>query len=111
MNVAIKIFKIFAPVPNHRPGKCGQRFGRDLNWSRREKFVVTLHSAATSDVEGGTSNAEWRHTDRRYCDRPGQLRLGFAEMKLIVPLRSSRAMRTLDKSSLCMASRRSSSRS
>ena len=43
MNRAVKIFKILAAMPNHWTRKCGPGFGRYLNGTRNEKFVVWDH--------------------------------------------------------------------
>ena len=43
MNFCVKIFKGFAAMTDHRRGKSGQRFGRNFDRARNEKFIVRLH--------------------------------------------------------------------
>src|SRR5947207_5598631 len=43
MNVAVKIFKIFAAMSDHGPGKRRHGFGGNLDRAGGEKLVVGLH--------------------------------------------------------------------
>ena len=44
MNFAVEIFKSFAAMADHRPGKSGQRFFRNFDRAGNEKFIVRRHS-------------------------------------------------------------------
>ena len=43
MNFAVKIFKGFAAMPDHRTGEGGQRFFRNFDRTGNEKFIVRRH--------------------------------------------------------------------
>jgi len=58
VNVAIKIFKIFTTVSDHRSREGGQRFSGNLDWARSEKLVVWKHLAA--NVQRRTLNVQRR---------------------------------------------------
>jgi hypothetical protein len=50
MNHAVKVFKIFASMPNHRARKRRPRFVRDFDRTGNEKLVVRIHGQ-TSNVQ------------------------------------------------------------
>src|SRR5205814_6935638 len=103
METAIKIREILAAVAEHRPGKSGERFFRNLDGAGREELVVRNHG---ENVQRPTSNVQ-RPT------RTDALLHVYVSilMKEMSPLRSMRARRTFDKSSTWASRRRSSSRS
>jgi hypothetical protein len=44
MNFAVKVFKGFAAMPDHRTGEGGPRFFRNFDRPGNEKLVVGRHS-------------------------------------------------------------------
>src|SRR5438270_9261280 len=102
MNVAVKVFKIFAAMSDHRARERGQRFCGNFDRARGEKLVVRKHE---ENVQRRTPNVQSRMQKRRYRCYESAL------MKLMSPLRSRRAILIFAKSSVSASSRRSSSRS
>src|SRR5437588_12497814 len=72
MNLAVKIFKIFAAMADHRSREGGQRFSGNFDWAGSEKLVVNLHQ---ENVERPTSNVQCRNRKRQLST----LRVGFDE--------------------------------
>ena len=60
MDLAVKALKGFAAVANHRPGKSGEGFLRNLDRAGHEKLVVWNHEKErpTSNVQRPTLNSQ-----------------------------------------------------
>ena len=55
MNVAVEIFESIAAMSDHRTRECGERFLRNFDGARNEKFVVWDHEA---NVQRSTLNVQ-----------------------------------------------------
>ena len=55
MNIAVKISKIFATMPNQWTRKCLPGFFRNFNWTGNEKLVVRMHEQS---IRYPTSNIQ-----------------------------------------------------
>src|ERR1700719_3335156 len=123
MNVAIEIFKILAAMSDHRPRKRRQCFRRNFNRTGYEELIVWDHQANVqcrtrlrNAAARQAPNVQCRmlHFVAEYGDAMQPLAVAsYASflIKLMSPLRSTRAIRIFDRSSVLALSRRSSSRS
>src|SRR5207248_9601116 len=112
VNVAIKIPKVFPAMSNHRSRESGHRFRRDLNRTGDEELVVWKHEENVQRSTrlrkrygaGGAQRPIPNAAKRCRC-------YASALMKLMSPLRSTRAIFIFERSSVLAVRRISSSTS